>query len=217
MSSLNALVQSGKVRYIGLSNPPAWYLGRAQTIAELRGWEKIAAIQMEYSLAMRNIEFEYIDAALEMGIAILPWSPLANGLLTGKYRIENKQLLGDGRITNTWVTDPHLDVRSDQAAATVDALIEVSKEIGRTPAQVALNWLAHKPGVVSSVIGASKLPQLEDNIAALEFEIPKELFQKLDGVSAPTVQYPYFFHSGDLQERVRSQTRVGRARSYSAR
>ncbi|HEY9753816.1 MAG TPA: aldo/keto reductase [Oculatellaceae cyanobacterium] len=217
MSSLNALVQSGKVRYIGLSNPPAWYLGRAQTIAELRGWEKIAAIQMEYSLAVRNIEFEYVDAALEMGIAILPWSPLANGLLTGKYRIENKQLLGDGRITNTWVTDPHLDVRSDQAAATVDALIEVSKEIGRTPAQVALNWLAHKPGVVSSVIGASKLTQLEDNIAALEFEIPRDLFRKLDEVSAPPVQYPYFFHGGDLQERVRSQTKVGRARSYSAR
>ena len=177
----------------------------------------MAAIQMEYSLAVRNIEHEYVDAALEMGIAILPWSPLANGLLTGKYKIENKQVQGDGRITKTWVTDPHLDLTSDQAANIIDTLVSVSKEIGRTPAQVALNWLAHKPGVVSSVIGASKLTQLEDNIAALEFEIPKELFQKLDDASKPSLQYPYFFHTGDLQANVRAQTRVGRARSHTIR
>ncbi|MBP7579018.1 MAG: aldo/keto reductase [Candidatus Obscuribacter sp.] len=208
MSSLNSLVQSGKVRYIGLSNPPAWYLGRAQTLAEWRGWEKIAAIQMEYSLAVRNIEFEYTDAAIELGIGICPWSPLANGLLTGKYKRENGQIKGDGRLASTWITDPHMDASGDKAMAMVDVLVEVAGQLGRTPAQVALNWVTNQPGVVSTIIGASKLTQLEDNINALEFEIPTALLEQLNQASEPKLQYPYFFHTGDLHKNVSAQTRT---------
>lgn len=200
MSSLNSLVQSGKVRYIGLSNPPAWYLGRAQTLAELRGWEKVSAIQMEYSLAVRNIEFEYTDACLEMDIAICPWSPLANGLLSGKYKFDGKEFKGDGRVANSWVTDPDVNANAQRLAPLVDGLVSISKELGRSPAQVALNWVTTRPGVISSVIGASKLEQLEDNIKALEFQIPKELLERLDQLSKPAVQYPYFFHTGDLNQ-----------------
>lgn len=208
MSTLNQAVQSGKVRYIGLSNPPAWYLGRAQTIAELRGWEKLAAIQMEYSLAMRNIEFEYVDAALEMGIGILPWSPLANGLLTGKYRREDGQIKGDGRLANAWVTDPHIDPLDQKNHDLVEGLVEVAKQLNRTPAQVALNWVTRRPGVVSTIIGATKLSQLEDNLQALEFVIPDEQLAKLNKLSEPKVGYPYFFHQGELLGNVNSSARV---------
>lgn len=208
MSSLNSLVQSGKVRYIGLSNPPGWYLGRAQTIAELRGWEKLAAIQMEYSLAMRNIEFEYVPAAQEMGLGIVPWSALANGLLTGKYKIENGKVEGQGRVTSTWVTDPFLDTTSQKTIDLVETLKTVAKDIGRTPAQVALNWVSNRAGVSSTIIGATKLSQLEDNIQSLEFTLPDEALEKLDAASKPNLQYPYFFHQGDLQDNVRATTKV---------
>lgn len=210
MYSLNTLVQSGKVRYIGLSNPPAWYLGRAQTLAELRGWERIAAIQMEYSLAVRNIEFEYVDAALEMGIGICPWSPLANGLLTGKYTHDKSGIQGDGRVTNAWVTDPHLDPTSDKMRHLLETLTAVAKKLGRTPAQVALNWVTRRPGVVSTIIGASKVSQLEDNIQALEFEIPADLSRQLEEVSKPQLAYPYYFHTGDVHTSAVSFTRSQR-------
>jgi len=211
MSSLNQLVQSGKVRYIGLSNPPAWYLARAQTIAELRGWERVSAIQMQYSMAARNIEFEYTDAALEMGIGICPWSPLSNGLLTGKYKREGNKIKGEGRLATSWVTDPTIDPLSDQTANIVDTLCEIAKELGVSPAQLALNWVAHRPAVVSTVIGASKVSQLEDNIKALEFEIPDEMMKKLNEVSKPKAQYPYFFHEEEHLANANSQTRTRRA------
>ena len=218
MSSLNNLVQSGKVRYIGLSNPPAWYLGRAQTLAELRGWEKLAAIQMQYSLAVRNIENEYVDAAQEMGIGIVPWSALANGLLTGKYKIEGDQVKGEGRVSSTWVTDPTIEPASAPMVHLVEALKGVAKELGRTPAQVALNWVTNRPGVVSTIIGATKLSQLEDNIQALEFTIPDEQLKQLDEASSQKVVYPYFFHSGALQENVRAVTKVTKTpRGYHSR
>ncbi len=210
MSTLNAVVDSGKVRYIGLSNPPAWYLGRAQTIAELRGWERICAIQMQYSLAVRNIEFEYVDAAIEMGIGICPWSPLSNGLLTGKYKPAAGKLTGDGRLTLSWVTDPTLDINGERAAKIVESLLAAAKELGRSPAQVALNWVTTQPGVVSSVIGATKLSQLEDNIGAMEFTIPSEIRARLDEVSKPELHYPYFFHTGNIHEAVTNQTAVKR-------
>lgn len=209
MYTLDTLVRCGKVRYIGLSNPPAWYLGRAQTLAEQRGWAKISAIQMEYSLAMRNIENEYVDAALELGIGILPWSPLANGLLTGKYkRNADGKLSGDGRMATTWVTDGYVDPNSDKMIKLVDAVVRIAGELGHTPAQVALNWVTKRPGVVSTIIGATKMRQLEDNIAALEFDIPEKLSAELDELSRPAMCYPYFFHTGDIQEAIHNQTKT---------
>lgn len=213
MSSLNSLVQSGKVRYIGLSNPPAWYLGRAQTIAELRGWEKLAAIQMEYSLAMRNIEFEYVSAAQELGLGIVPWSALANGLLSGKYKVENGKLVGQGRFTSTWVTDPHIDATSQKNIELVETLRSVATETGHTPAQVALNWVTNRAGVSSTIIGATKLSQLEDNIQSLEFYLSDEHLEKLEAASKPTLQYPYFFHQGELQDNVKATTKVNKFHS----
>lgn len=193
MATLDAFVRAGKIRYVGLSNVPAWYLGRAQTLAEWRGWEPVAVLQVNYSLLARTIEYEFVDAALELGIGLTAWSPLANGLLTGKYRVnEQGQFEGEGRVTKTWVTDNTI-APSAQTKRVLDALVATAAELGRTPAQVALNWVTRRPGVVSTVIGARTEAQLRDNLAALDFELPPALAARLEEVGRPPAQYPYSF------------------------
>ncbi|MFO7567076.1 MAG: aldo/keto reductase [Enhygromyxa sp.] len=194
MATLDACVRAGKIRYVALSNVPAWYLGRAQTLAEWRGWEPIATVQVNYSLLARTIEYEFIDAAQQLGVGLTAWSPLANGLLSGKYRVsEDGQFEGDGRVTKTWITDNTVFSATDQVKRVLEALTATAKEIGRTPAQVAINWVSNRPGVVSTVIGARTEAQLQDNLGALDFEIPKELGDRLEEVSKPPEQYPYSF------------------------
>lgn len=208
MSTLNNLVQSGKIRYIGLCNIPAWYLGRAQTLAELRGWEKLCAIQMEYSLAMRNIEFEYVAAAKELGIDICSWGPLASGLLTGKYKLTGDTLQGQGRLTRNEAIDPHIDPKSTQMLNLVNKLCEIAHTLEKSPAQVAINWVANRPHVASTIIGASDLLQLEENLNALDFKIPLEFSNELDALSKPSSYYPYFFYSGDFLDCVNAHTSI---------
>lgn len=194
MATLDAFVRAGKIRYVALSNVPAWYLGRAQTLAEWRGWEPIAVVQVNYSLLARTIEYEFVDAAQELGFGLTAWSPLANGLLSGKYRVnEQGRFEGDGRVTKTWITDNTVFAASAQVKRVLDALHETAAELGRTPAQVAINWVTNRPGVVSTVIGARTAAQLRDNLAALDFELPPTLAARLDEVSRPTEQYPYTF------------------------
>jgi aryl-alcohol dehydrogenase-like predicted oxidoreductase len=210
LSSLDALVRSGKVRYIGFSDVPAWYVARAQTLAEQLGRERIIALQLEYSLIERAIEREHIPAAQELGIAICPWSPLAGGMLSGKYK----------RGLSTHEPQSRLDIQknagtilfdreSEKNWQVVDVLLEVSKQIGRSPAEVALNWVATQPGVTSTIIGATKIPQLESNLSSLDFAIPAELRARLDqaGALAPIGQ-PYVFFGPKLQERVNGGTKV---------
>ncbi len=195
VSTLDDLVREGKIRYVGFSDTPAWYLARAQTLAEQRGYAPITATQLEYSVSERNIEREHIPAALDLGIALLPWSPLAGGLLSGKYkRNQDGTGSGDGRLEIT-KTSPNQTLRrfNEHNWRVLDVLTAVSKEIGHSPAQVALNWVAKRPGVVSTIIGANKLDQLEDNLRCLEFEIPAPLRQRLDDVGAPTLVFPYTF------------------------
>lgn len=208
LSALNHLVQTGKIRYIGLSNVPAWYLARAQTIAELRGLEKICAIQMEYSLAMRNIEFEYFPAAIELGIGICAWGPLASGLLTGKYRTNHNGIEGQGRISKGEAIDTHIDPLNEQMKTLVEQLIQIAQQLERTPAQIALNWIHKKPQISSILIGASNLAQLKSNLTASDFELPDNLVQQLDSISQPLLQYPYFFHTGAYLEATHAHTHI---------
>jgi aryl-alcohol dehydrogenase-like predicted oxidoreductase len=197
LTTLDSLVKAGKIRYIGLSDTPAWYLARAQTMAELRGYERICALQLEYSLVERNIEREHIPAALELGMGVCPWSPLASGLLTGKYKREGA---GEGRLAASKGSgNPIFDKFTEKNFQIVDALLDVAKETGRSPAQVAINWITKRPGVTSTLIGATKVSQLEDNIAALEFEIPAALATRLDEVSRPETVFPYLFFSPGMQ------------------
>ncbi len=194
MSTLDALVRAGKVRYLGLSDTPAWYLARAQTLAELRGLERICALQLEYSLAERNIEREHVPAALELGMGICTWSPLAGGLLTGKYRRAEAGTEGQGRL-RAMETSPNPAFRkfTERNWRVLDALLATASELGRSPAQVALNWITKRPGVASTIVGATTLGQLEDNLGALEFDIPAEVSARLEEATRPDLVFPYMF------------------------
>jgi aryl-alcohol dehydrogenase-like predicted oxidoreductase len=207
IASLNDMVRSGKVRYIGLSNTPAWYLARVQTLAEQRGYERICALQFEYSLIERTIEREHIPAARELGMGICPWSPLGGGFLTGKYLPKNGGS-GKGRLQIMKNSgNPAFAKFTQRNWSILDILLEVAEEIDRSPAQVAINWAAHRSGVVSTLIGATKMSQLEDNLRALEFTIPKELKAGLDEVSAPELIFPYLFFS-NMQDMVTGGVKV---------
>jgi aryl-alcohol dehydrogenase-like predicted oxidoreductase len=212
MHSIDALVRSGKIRYFGLSDTPAWYLARAQTIAEWRGLERICALQLEYSLVERNIEREHVPAALELGMGICPWSPLGSGLLTGKYTSMKDVPKTEGRLGaiassgNPGFTKLMTEKNFEIAAE----LAKVAREIERTPAQVALNWITKRPAVTSTIIGASKMAQLEDNLAALEFDIPAPLVARLEAISRPPTHFPYHFFDGAIQSMITGGTRTVR-------
>lgn len=188
MGTLNDLVRMGKIRHIGLSDVPAYYAARAQTLAELRGYEKVASLQLEYSLVSRNLEREHLPLAQELGISITPWSPLAGGFLSGKYRRENGQVIGQGRVYETKDSgNPVMEkfARREKNWEVLDVLLQVSREIGRTPPEIALRWVMERPQVTAVLIGATKLEQLESNLKALEFTLPDPLSDKLTAVSQP--------------------------------
>lgn len=200
ISTLNDLVRDGRIRHYGFSDTPAWYVARAQTLAEKEGKERLIAMQLEYSLVERNIEREHVPAAQELGIGICPWSPLASGFLTGKYLRDRNGGSGDGRLEKTKDSgNPTVKKFTDQNWKILDVLLDVSKKLGRSPAQVALNWAATQPGITSTILGASKVSQLEDNLGAIEFSIPAELRQRLHEVSAPASIHPYVFFEPFLQ------------------
>lgn len=200
VGTLNDLVREGKIHHYGFSDTPAWYTARAQTLAEKEGKERLIALQLEYSLVERNIEREHIPAAQELGLGVCPWSPLASGFLTGKYKRQGNDGLGDGRLEKTRDSqNPTLLRFNHRNWEILDVLLDIAKQIGRSPAQVALNWVATQPGITSTILGASKLKQLEDNLSAIEFSIPAELRQKLDSVSAPASIHPYMFFEPFLQ------------------
>lgn len=197
VQTLDALVRAGKVRYIGLSDVPAWYAARAQTIAEERGLAGFSALQLEYSLVERNIEREHIPAGLQLGMSVCPWSPLASGFLAGKYTRDGG---GAGRLaTIKGSPNPVFNKLTPRNFDILDVLLQVAKAFGKPPAQVALNWITRRPGVVSTIIGATKPDQLEDNLAALSFEIPADLSRRLEEASRPEVVFPYLFFKPELQ------------------
>jgi aryl-alcohol dehydrogenase-like predicted oxidoreductase len=210
------LVREGKIRYFGLSDVPAWYLAKMQTIAEINSLHRISALQLEYSLTERCIEREHIPAAQEFGLGICPWSPLASGLLTGKYKrdgVEVKTSNGEkeGRLAiQKGSSHPGFaKLFTERNWRIVDVLLEVANSLGKSPAQVALNWVVHRPGVTSTIIGATKLAQLKDNFAAIDFQIPAEALAKLDECSAlDSTVHPYLFFTDAMQAMVHGEVPV---------
>ena len=216
MRTLDDLVRSGKVRYIAVSDVPAWYAAQAQTLAQERHWEPISTIQLEYSLAERNIEFEYIALAKALGTSLMVWSPLASGLLSGKYKPSEQGGEGSGRLSMLADSgNPAFNKFTEKNWAIVTELEQVAKDLNRSMAQVALNWVVNRPGVASVIIGATKLHQLQDNLRALEFEIPATLQQRLEQVSRPETRFPYTFFEPSLQGMINGGATVGdKPRSY---
>ena len=209
LASLDTLVRSGKVRHLGLSDVPAWYLARAQTLAEQQGREKIIALQLEYSLVERNIEREHIPAAQELGMGVCPWSPLAGGFLSGKYKREGQRGAPQGRIEIQKEQGTTIFERTTERNwGILDVLLGVAKEMGKPAAQVALNWVATQPGVTSTIIGATKIPQLESNLTSLDLAIPAELRARLDEASKIEPVHPYVFFGPSLQARIRGDVEI---------
>lgn len=181
VQTLGDLVRAGKIRYYALSDMPAWLAMKAATLAAERRVPAPIAIQVEYSLVARDIEAEHVPAAVEGGMGVMPWSPLAGGFLTGKYRREDTA--NTGRLSGA---NPFGQSKfADRNWIVLDTLKAVAEEIGRPPAQVALRWVMQRPGVASTLIGVRDASQLAGNIAATAFELTDEQMSRLNAASAP--------------------------------
>lgn len=196
LRTLDDLVRQGKIRHAGLSDVPAWYASRAQAIAELRGWEAPCALQLEYSLVARGIEYEFPPLCQEHGMGVMVWSPLASGLLSGKYRPHTAaaEQPTAGRLKASAARQPPaLQKMTERNWAIVGELERVAAELGRPMAQVAVNWVVDRPAVASVVLGATSVAQLDATFPALDFELPADLLARLDRASALPPAFPYTF------------------------
>lgn len=184
MRALNDIVLSGKVRYIAVCNWPAWMVMKAQGIAEKNGWNKFIGLQYYYSLSGRDIEREIIPLALDQNLAIMPWSPLAGGFLSGKYTREGQ---ASGSRRETFDFPP---VNKDKAYDIIDGLVQIGEAHHVTPAQVALAWVRQQQGITSTIIGAKNISQLQDNIKSVDVDLTEKDLQLLDDLSALPKEYP---------------------------
>jgi aryl-alcohol dehydrogenase-like predicted oxidoreductase len=192
ISTLDDLVHEGKVLYVGASNYTAWQLMKAIGIAELRGWTPFSTLQPEYSLITRDIERELLPLCRNEGLAVLPWSPLGGGILTGKYQKDAPLPEGTrgGEAEMPIAFTYKLD---DRAWNIVDAVQKVAGETGKSAAQVALNWVVNRPGITSPIIGARNVKQLDDNLGAVGWQLEDEQWKALAWASAFPRGYPYDF------------------------
>ena len=196
LQSLGDLQRAGKIRYFGLSDVPAWYAVKMSTLASAHTVPGPVALQMEYSLTARDIEREHLPAARECGLAMLPWSPLAGGFLAGKYERGSAGATGEGRLSGT---NPFGDTKfTDRNWRILDALKSVAAEMDRPPAQVALAWAVAQPGITSTIVGASRPEQLQDNLAALDVQFTPEQLEALDQGSALEPSFYDYLKSGIL-------------------
>jgi aryl-alcohol dehydrogenase-like predicted oxidoreductase len=190
-------VRAGKIQYIALSDTPAWQASRMQAIAELRGWSQFCALQISYSLTERSVEREMIPMAKEMGMGVCPWSPLGGGVLSGKYtRADLTAEIDYGSRKGQNVLSGRLTAHALDVA---DVVREVAKELGCTPAQVALAWTLINPAVCSPVLGARTLAQLEDNLGALDVDLSPDHVARLDAVSAVEPVFPMTMLKGPAE------------------
>jgi aryl-alcohol dehydrogenase-like predicted oxidoreductase len=196
--TLDDLARAGKIRYAGLSDVPAWYAARAQSIAEAHSLTPMINLQLPYSLVQREIETEHVPMGQSLGLGVTAWSPLAGGFLTGKYRDGGAGRLSDAQ---TW---------TERDWQLLKPLEEVAGKLGVTMAQVAINWVATQPGIASAIVGASSAEQLDKSMAALDFEIPAELRAVLDEASAVPPASVYRMFTAQYQNWiVTPDTKVG--------
>lgn len=194
LRAFDDLVRAGKVNYIGISDTPAWQVSRMQTMAELRGWAPLVALQILYNLTERTVERELIPMARELGLGVLPWSPLAGGILSGKY---DQNDLAPRSQTEAPTIRSRKDMNLARGSLTEGALAiagevgTVAGEIGCTTAQAALAWTLLNPAVTSSIIGARTYEQFEDNLGALEVTFSDEQIAHLDAISRVGMGFPH--------------------------
>ena len=194
LSTLDNLVKSGKVRYIGASNHTGWQLQKAIDLSRRMGWEPFSCLQPQYNLLCRSTEWELVPVCLNEGLGVIPWSPLRGGWLSGKYRrgmaapppgtrVEIAEEQGWGESWSAY--------NNESTWRVVDALLAVAEDAGKTPAQVALNWLLGQPGVTAPIIGARTIEQLDANLGAGGWALSDTQAEQLNQASAAPLPYPY--------------------------
>jgi aryl-alcohol dehydrogenase-like predicted oxidoreductase len=198
MRGMEDVVRSGKVRYIGCCNIPAWMVTKANGISEKNAWNKFDALQYYYTIAGRDAEREIVPMAKSEGLALMSWSPLAGGFLTGKYTRNNQKAEGDTR-RNAFDFPP---VNKEKAYDIIDKMSEIAKEHQATAAQIALAWLLHKEAVTSIIIGAKTKEQLGDNLKSVDIKLSPEELSVLDKISEPVKEYPQWMIERQNSERL---------------
>lgn len=194
LGALDGLVRAGKVRYLGASNVAGYQLQRAIDLSRANGWEPFTCLQPLYNLLDRAIEWEVLPVCRDEGVGVIPWSPLRGGWLSGKYRrgmvgppsgsrLEEAEKFGWSERWSAYANERTWEV--------IDALLAVAEEAGKTPAQVALNWVLHRPGVTAPIIGVRTMAHLEDNLGAAGWELSGEQAARLEQASATPLPYPY--------------------------
>jgi aryl-alcohol dehydrogenase-like predicted oxidoreductase len=199
LEALDSLVTSGKVRYVGASNYAGWQLMKALGTSDRLGLTRFVSQQIYYSLQAREAEYELVPAAIDQGLGILVWSPLAGGLLSGKYRRGVTAPEGSRQLTD-WNEPPVYD--EDKLYDTVDVLVEIADAHGVSAARVALAYLLTRPAVTSLVIGARTSEQLADNLAAADLTLDDDERARLDKVSAMPLNYPYWHQARTANDRL---------------
>jgi aryl-alcohol dehydrogenase-like predicted oxidoreductase len=199
LEALQSLVTSGKVRYVGASNYAGWQLMKALGTADRTGLPRFVSQQIYYSLQARDAEYELIPAAVDQGLGVLVWSPLAGGLLSGKYRRGVEAPAGSRQLTD-WNEPPVYD--RERLYDTVEVLVAIGADRGVSAARVALAYLLGRPAVTSLVIGARTGEQLADNLAAAELTLTAEERARLDAASAPPLLYPYWHQAKTASDRL---------------
>ena len=189
LSTVDVLVRSGKVRYLGASNFTAWQLQKALDVSACHGWERFVCLQPLYNLLDRYVEWDLLHVCQNEGVGIIPWSPLRGGWLSGKYRrgmaappdgtrVEEAEREGGSEAWSLY--------NNERTWAIVDELLDIAAEAGKTPAQVALRWLLQRPGVTAPIVGARSLTQLDDNLGATGWTLPAEQMERLNRISEQT-------------------------------
>jgi aryl-alcohol dehydrogenase-like predicted oxidoreductase len=194
MRGLDDLVRQGKILYAGISDAPAWWIAQANTLAELRGWSRFAGLQIEYSLIQRTVERELVPMAKALDLGVTAWSPLANGVLTGKYHGN-----GDadaGRMSRQEMRE--FLPEQGRTERIIAVLKSVAEQTGRSMAQVALAWLRQRPVAVIPIIGARKVSQLQDNLASMDLNLSAEQAKTLDEASSIEPGFPYYLYSAQM-------------------
>lgn len=197
MRALDDVVRAGKVRYVGVSDTPAWIVSRANTLADLRGWTPFVGLQIEYSLIQRTVERDLTPMAEALDIAVTAWGAIGGGVLSGKYSGKP----GKVKATDSRRKDSNLWRISEKNLAIAREVETVAREIGRSPSQVALNWVRQQKGVMIPILGVRTLEQTLDNLGCLDFELKEEQLERLSRISAIEMGFPYDFLAMDMAKK----------------
>lgn len=197
MRGLEDVVRSGKVRYLGICNTPAWQVMKANAYSERQGWTRFSALQYFYAIADRAVEHEIVPLALDQKMSLMPWSPLAGGFLSGKFTRTNTQT-GDGSRRDNFDFPP---INKEKAFDIIEAMQKIASGKGVSVAQIALAWLLKKPSVTSIIIGVKRKEQLLDNLASVNIEFSTQELQVLDEVSVLAKPYPHWMVERQMMDR----------------